>query len=207
VVRELGSKRKLHCVVTQKCVMLNLTNIGETRIGLPNVQRAIPREDQVMLSEEKSYIAGFLDGDGCIMAQLVKHKDYTLGFQIRVSVVFYQKTINQEILSWLKSMLSFGYIRQRNDGMTEYIIVGIKEVKAILLLLVPFLRLKKALAHKVIALIDSFPAKMSASELVRLSALVDETAKFTYSKKRTNTSETVKVFLKEHNLFPVETGA
>jgi intein-encoded DNA endonuclease-like protein len=41
--------------------------------------------------EEKAYIAGFLDGDGSIMAQLVSRKDYRLRYQIRVSVVFYQK--------------------------------------------------------------------------------------------------------------------
>jgi hypothetical protein len=187
--------------------MLNLTNIGETRIGSPNVQRAIPREDQIMLNEEKSYIAGFLDGDGCIMAQLVKHKDYIYGFQIRVSIVFYQKSNHQEILSWLKSMLHVGYIRQRNDGMTEYTIVGLREVKEVLLLLNPFLRLKKVLAQEVLKLIDTYPVKMTPSELLRLSVLVDNTAKFTYSKKRTNTIESVKAFLKERNLFPVETGA
>jgi hypothetical protein len=205
VVRELGSKRKLHCVLAQKCAMLNLTNIGETRSCSPNGNRAIPREDQIMLNEEKSYIAGFLDGDGCIMAQLVKHKDYIFGFQVRVSIVFYQKSTHQEILSWLKSVLKLGYIRQRNDGMTEYTIVGLEEVKAILTLLYPFLRLKKVLAREVLKLIQNYPEKMTPKELVRLSKLVDNTAKFTYSKKRTNTSESVKAFLKEHNLFPVET--
>ena len=43
-----------------------------------------------MNDEEKSYIAGFLDGDGSIMAQLVKRKGYKLGFQVRTSIVFYQ---------------------------------------------------------------------------------------------------------------------
>ena len=186
--------------------MLNLTNIGETPSCSPNGNRAIPREDQIMSNEEKSYIAGFLDGDGCIMAQLVKHKDYILGFQVRVSVVFYQKSTHQEILSWLKSILKVGYIRQRNDGMTEYTIVGLKEVKVLLELLCPFLRLKKVLAGEVLKLIKTYPEKMTPKELVCLSKLVDKTAQFTYSKKRTNTSESVRTFLKEHNLFPVETG-
>eukprot|EP01047_Picozoa_sp_COSAG01_P000436 COSAG01_NODE_8_length_44037_cov_102.614593_10_plen_59_part_00 len=42
--------------------------------------------------EEKAYIAGFLDGDGSINAQIVQRKDYVLKFQIRVSVTFFQKT-------------------------------------------------------------------------------------------------------------------
>ena len=41
---------------------------------------------------ELSYIAGFLDGDGSIYAQIVKRSDYRLKFQIRVSISFHQKT-------------------------------------------------------------------------------------------------------------------
>lgn len=41
---------------------------------------------------ETSYIAGFLDGDGSIYAQIVKRPDTRLKFQIRVSIAFYQKT-------------------------------------------------------------------------------------------------------------------
>ena len=102
-------------------------------------------------------------------------------------------------------MLKTGYIRQRNDGMTEYTIVGLKEVKQILELLYPFLRLKKQLAKEIIKLINSYPTKMTVEDLIRLSGIVDKTAKFNYSKKRTNTSETVIAFLKSQNLFPVET--
>ncbi len=158
-----------------------------------------------MSNEEKAYIAGFLDGDGCIMAQLVRRQDYIYGYQVRVSVVFYQKQCHQEILSWLKLKLNCGYIRQRNDGMAEYTIVGFKEVKEVLLLLIKYLRLKKVLAQKVVALIDSHPGRMNANELVRLSRLTDETAAFNYSKKRTNTSKVIIAFLKDRNLFPVET--
>jgi len=158
-----------------------------------------------MSNEEKAYIAGFLDGDGCIMAQLVRRKDYIYGYQIRTSIVFYQKTIHQDILSWLKQKLNYGYIRHRKDGMTEYTIVGLREVQEMLGLLYPFLRLKKVLAKSMLELIKSHPKKMSPKELLRLSLLVDKTAKFNYSKKRTNTSETIQNFLKDSNLFPVET--
>ena len=159
----------------------------------------------MMSNEEKAYIAGFLDGDGCIMAQLVRRKDYIYGYQIRTSIVFYQKTIHQDILSWLKQKLNYGYIRHRKDGMTEYTIVGLREVQEMLGLLYPFLRLKKVLAKSMLELIKSHPKKMSPKELLRLSLLVDKTAKFNYSKKRTNTSETIQNFLKDSNLFPVET--
>ena len=160
-----------------------------------------------MRNEEKAYISGFLDGDGCLMAQLVRRKDYIYGYQIRVSLVFYQKQNHQEILVWLKGKLKDGYIRQRNDGMAEYTIVGFKEVKRVLRLLYPYLRLKKVLARRVLKLMAAHPERMSPSKLIRLSKLVDETASFNYSKKRLNTSRTVKTFLQNANLFPVETDS
>ena len=154
----------------------------------------------MMSNEELAYIAGFLDGDGCVMAQLVRRKDYIYGYQIRTSIVFYQRLKNQEILHWLKSRLKIGYIRCRNDEMAEYTIVGLSEVKDVLKTLLPFLRLKKRLAEQVINLIETHPKKMTAKELVRLSKLVDKTAMFNYSKKRTNTSETVRLFLKKRSI-------
>ena len=161
-----------------------------------------------MQNEEKAYIAGFLDGDGSIMAQLVSRKDYKLGYQIRVSVVFYQKSTHQEFLLWLKERLGYGYVRMRNDGMSEYTIVGLREVEYVLTLLYPFLRLKKALARDVLALIKQHPPqrKMSVSKLISLSKLVDKTATFNYSKKRTNTSVEVLAFLRQQGRdIPVET--
>lgn len=161
-----------------------------------------------MQDEEKAYIAGFLDGDGSIMAQLISRKDYRLGFQIRVSVVFYQKTNHQDFLLWLKEQLGYGYVRRRPDGMSEYTIVGLREVEHVLLLLYPFLRLKKVLARDVLRLIKQHPEqrKMTARRLVRLSELVDKTATFNYSKKRTNGYAQVITFLQERGLLvPVET--
>lgn len=162
-----------------------------------------------MSNEEKAYIAGFLDGDGSIMAQLVSRKDYKLGYQIRVSVVFYQKSTHQEFLLSLKERLGYGYVRIRNDGMCEYTIVGLREVEYVLTLLYSFLRLKKALARDVLSLIKLHPEqrKMTASQLVSLSKLVDKTAHFNYSKKRTITSVVVINFLRSKGVnVPVETG-
>jgi len=44
-----------------------------------------------MDSTRIAYIAGFLDGDGSIFFQIVKRKDYRIGFQIRSTIAFYQK--------------------------------------------------------------------------------------------------------------------
>ena len=161
-----------------------------------------------MSDEEKAYIAGFLDGDGSIMAQLIKRKGYKFGYQIRVSIVFYQKTIHQDHLLWLKKQLGYGYVRIRNDGMSEYTIVGLSEVEHVLSTLNSFLRLKKVLARKVLLLIKQHPSqrKVNVAQFIRLSKLVDETAKFNYTKKRKNTSTEVIEFLLSKNIYvPVET--
>lgn len=192
-------------------IVLNSTNIGETRLGsIPNDPKGNTegRRNRPIKNEEKAYIAGFLDGDGSIMAQLVYRKDYKLGYQIRVSIVFYQKTIHQDFLLWLKARLGYGYIRARRDGMTEYTIVGLKEVEHLLTLLYPFLRLKKDLARSVLKIIKNHPPsrKMTQVQLIKLSALVDKTARFNYSKKRTVTSAKVITFLDRKKIsVPVET--
>ena len=153
-----------------------------------------------------AYIAGFLDGDGCIMAQLVKRSGYVHGYQIRVSIVFYQKEDRKHFLEWLKGHLKHGYVRVRNDQMAEYTIVGYQPVYEVLTKLLPYLRLKQALAQKVIDLcvkgIGSSSQRMTPQELLERAALVDETAKYNYSKKRTTTQATVKQFLQTHHLVP-----
>jgi len=77
--------------------------------------------------------------------------------------------------------------------MSEYTIVGFREVEHVLTLLYPFLRLKKALARDALDLIKQHPPqrKMTVSKLISLSRLVDKTASFNYSKKRTITSAVV----------------
>jgi len=45
--------------------------------------------------KEFAYIAGFLDGDGSLMTQIVKNESYKYGYSIRISIVFFQKTSNK----------------------------------------------------------------------------------------------------------------
>jgi hypothetical protein len=156
-----------------------------------------------MTKEELSYIAGFLDGDGCIMLQLVYRHDYVFGYQIRASIVFYQDIRNRYFLEWLKSKLKFGYIRNRNDGMSEYTIVGVSSVSQILRLFKPYLRLKKKqvdLSLKVLNQMPNADNKLTPKKLLRLSKLVDGFINLNYSKRRTNTSIKVEEFLKSHKL-------
>lgn len=128
-----------------------------------------------MESTTLAYIAGFLDGDGSVFFQIVPRKDYRQKFQIRSSIAFYQMKENAEILEWLKNYFGCGYIRHRNTGMSDYTIVDSKEVSRILILLQPYVRLKKRQV-----------------ELgLEICKLVDKFKELNYSKKRKITYETV----------------
>lgn len=150
----------------------------------------------------KAYLAGFLDGDGCIMYQLVRRNDYRYGFQIRASIVFYQKTQNSRYFKEIKKSLKLGYIRDRKDEMTEYTIVGLESVMEVLESLRPYVVLKKkhiSLAKRINALLEG---KFNLKRFIKASELVDRFQILNYSKKRTNTSKELKNYLKRHKLYP-----
>jgi hypothetical protein len=158
---------------------------------------------------EKAYIAGFLDGDGCVMFQLVRRKDYVYGYQIRASVVFYQKKNHRDHLEWIKSKFQTGYIRDRSDGMSEYTIVGIAQVKEVLGLLKPYLRLKRPHAELAFKIIEALPKRFTPNALLRLGKLVDQYKDLNYSKRRQNTVEALETFFADlyQSRFPVTTDS
>jgi hypothetical protein len=93
--------------------------------------------------EQLIYLAGFIDGDGSIMAQILRKADYTLKYQIRVSVTCVQKMTRYQHLVNIQNEIGFGTLRDREDGIGEYAIVGPENVAIFLEQLIPYLRLKK----------------------------------------------------------------
>jgi len=150
----------------------------------------------------RSYIAGFIDGDGCIMFQLSKRHDYKWGFQIKASIILYQKTTRRDFLEHMKMLLKVGSIRDRNDGMSEYTIVGLEPVMQILEMLEPYLLLKKEHVRVSREIYDLISSKHTIEEFVQAAKLVDKFGKLNYSKRRTNTSETLVKYLRKHKLYP-----
>ena len=66
-------------------------------------------------SENKYYLSGFLDADGCILTQIVKGSSCKYGYTVRVSVVFYQLNKRYWFLMQLKDSLGMGALRQKKD--------------------------------------------------------------------------------------------
>ena len=144
-----------------------------------------------MDSTTLAYIAGFLDGDGSIFFQIIPRKDYKQKFQIRTSIAFYQKTGYIEILEWLKSIFKSGYIRHRKTGISDYTIVESKEVKKILILLQPYVKLKRKQIELGLQILQKLENKKSNKDFLEICKLVDKFADINYSKKRSITYETV----------------
>ena len=151
-----------------------------------------------MISETtKAYIAGFLDGDGSIMLQLVHRKDYKFGYQIRASICFYQKSQYKNELKKLKEILKFGYIRDRNDGISEYTIVGINDVKQVLIMLQPYILFKRKHVVEALKILNKigYRRKILKDEFLKLAELVDSYSNLNYSKKRKHYCKNVEDFL------------
>ena len=134
--------------------------------------------------EERYYIAGFLDGDGSIFAQIIQGKAYKYNFRIRVSIGFYQKKDKHWFMLKLKKCLKYGYLRIRKDNVSELVITGVGPVKQVLLQLKDFLVLKKKQANLVLKIIEEKEKVNSESEFIEICKLVDQVSKLNYSKTK-----------------------
>lgn len=140
------------------------------------------------------YIAGFLDGDGSIMAQLVPRADYKLGFQIRLTVQFTQHVSRVFFLDQLQSLVGAGYVRRQKIGgsVADYVITDTKAVHAFLKLLQPYLRLKQKQANLVMTIIEQLPlVKNDPHKFIKLAEMADRVAELNDSKQRLHTAKDV----------------
>ncbi len=144
---------------------------------------AIPREE-CMNETTLAYIAGFLDGDGCVNAQIVTRRDYRLGFQVRVTVSFAQKTKRHWYLLWLKKQIPGGVLRRRGDGMSDYTFTGAAQIRALLMALRPHLRIKRRQATLVLSIIERLPATPDPDVFLAVCEHVDQIARLNDSKLR-----------------------
>ena len=106
-----------------------------------------------------AYIAGFLDGDGSVMAQ-VKHRNGTArSWHLMFTICLYQDTRHEEPLRWMRDVFAIGYISRRNDGMSELRVNGVASVRRVLTLLAPYVRFKKKQAQIALRITDILQKK------------------------------------------------
>ena len=148
-----------------------------------------------LTAEERFYLAGFLDGDGSIFAQLIRGKELKYKYRIRVSIGFYQNKRYSWFLKKLQKDLKCGNIQEKTDGVVEYVITAADPVRNLLLQLKDCLVLKKRQANLVLEILEKKKQIESESDFLEVCRLTDKVAMLNYSKKRTITASDVKEVL------------
>jgi hypothetical protein len=153
---------------------------------------------QSLSTDEAAYLAGFLDADGCINAQLIHKHDYRLKFEIRITVTFYQKTKRHWFILGLHKKIGLGVVAKRKDGISTYTITGSSSVKSLLEVIYPYLTIKKKQAWYIFKIIEKNSKKMDPSLFIKLCLIVDKFGIFNDSKRRAVNTETVINVLKKN---------
>jgi len=157
--------------------------------------------ENLMTPLQLAYIAGFLDGDGSVFAQIVERKEYIYHYQIKLTVSFVQKRKRKHFLMQLQKEIGKGTLRDRNDGITELAIVGWQSVNTLLKQLQPVIRIKLKQINLVLKIIEQLPlTKTSPEKFLELCYLTDQVAALNDSKNRTVAAKDVEKRLKDLGL-------
>ena len=138
-----------------------------------------------MLSQnQKAYLAGFLDGDGSIYVRLKPNSTYKYGFQVAPYIVLFQSQKEKENFKKICSLIGLVYLRVRKDGILEYIIGRMDELREFLKIIKPFVILKKEQVALMIEILNKKEKVKNKNDFKKLADLIDHFRDLNYSKKR-----------------------
>jgi hypothetical protein len=147
-----------------------------------------------------SYLAGFIDADGSLIAQIVENKTYKLKYSIRLTIQITQTTRHHWFLLKIRNLIGAGYVRDRKD-VSDYVLCQIANVANLLKQIQPFLILKEKQANLVLKIIEQLPSsKGSQDKFLELCQLVDQVALLNGGKSRKHTADTVSTFFRSQIL-------
>ncbi len=161
----------------------------------------------IMTSQQCSYLAGLLDGDGSIMLQLKPRKEMIFLFRIKALVVIYQDTKQKDIVEKLWKLIGAGYFSHRNDHISEIRIEGFSQVERFIKAVQPFACLKEPQIRLMLKALFILKKKnYTIHDFLKVCSIADEISAHNYSsKRRIYTYAFVKSELEKHNLLPVTT--
>ena len=139
---------------------------------------------QPLSSTTKAYLAGFLDGDGSIYVRLKPNPTYKYGFQVAPYVVFFQSQKSKKLFEKLCALVGSGYIRERNDGVIEYIIGKTEAIREFLTAVQPYTVLKKDQIELMLEILEYRKTIANKKEFRKLMKMIDRFGELNYSKKR-----------------------
>ena len=133
------------------------------------------------LSDE--YLAGFLDGDGSVVATLERYYSKRFPYRIRIKVNFTQHARHEDKLRMMQEALGeLGVIRtNKRKSLAELVIQERSQVKTVLVRLVPFLLIKKDQANLALKVLEGMssnekhkPSTLSEKAYIRILSLVQK---------------------------------
>jgi len=142
---------------------------------------------------QRAYIAGFLDADGSIYVRAKPNGTYRFGYQIAPYIVFYQSSKSSSFKD-MYSLLPFGRVRVRKDGVTEFIVSKRNDLIKFVEMVQPFLILKQKQIALLSKILREKESVNNAKDFEKILQLCNEFQNLNYSKKR-----------KIRTLVPVET--
>jgi intein/homing endonuclease len=139
---------------------------------------------KIGVEAKRAYLAGFIDGDGCIMATIERHGEKKFGFRVRIEIKITQKDNN--LLKNLAREFSIGRVsanRKHDADYTTYdwIIRDKKHIVQILNYIKPYSRLKKK--QIIIALRILRRKILTRKDLIINAQLADALSKFNIRSK------------------------
>ena len=131
-----------------------------------------------------AYLAGFIDGDGSIYVRMKPNSTYKYGFQVASYIVLFQSNQDRDNFEKICSNIGLGILRERKDGILEYSINRIDNLKLFLESIKPFLILKKKQADLMLKILAKKEKVKNQEDFKKLAQLVDTFRELNYSKKR-----------------------
>jgi hypothetical protein len=116
--------------------------------------------------------------------RLKPNKDYKYGFQVAPYIILFQSAKDRAKFEKLCSLINLGYIRERKDGILEYTINRVDNIRNFLEMVQPFAVLKKEQVKLMIRILNLKKKVENHQDFQKLMKLIDSFRELNYSKKR-----------------------
>ena len=139
-------KPQKRCFSCLRCTLTNLEINLLNRIHSKHINNFLFRYSSTKASFDlnSSFIAGFVDGEGCFSVTFVKDKSYKLGWQVKPKFSIGLHTKDRALLEKIQNYLGIGGISTQGTNGVQFYINSIKDRK----ILVEFLNENPLISQK-----------------------------------------------------------
>jgi hypothetical protein len=116
--------------------------------------------------------------------RLKPNSSYKYGFQVAPYIILFQSAKDRSKFEEICTLIGLGYIRERKDGILEYTINKIDDIREFLHAVKPFVILKRKQVALMIEILDQKKKVENPNDFSVLMKMVDTFRELNYSKKR-----------------------